>query len=182
MRDAARAQRTEFRPPPGQGSEHRPGWPGSLSCQLAVRALVAASEGRVRVRLVCDLSQAKGKTKMQLQVLQKLATGGHSFGYGEIGSGLQSLHHAKSVLVLRASSAAGLVAGSTNWTTSSRANRECGVFLKFTSSRAVSLYVIGLQTSTQRMIQASRCKLRSRVGTRQWLAEQPRQTPATSSA
>ena len=31
-----------------------------------VRALVAASEARVRVRLVCDLSQAKGKTKMQL--------------------------------------------------------------------------------------------------------------------
>ena len=33
----------------------------------------------------------------------------------------------KSVLVLRASSAAELVVGSTNWTTSSRANRECGV-------------------------------------------------------
>ena len=30
-----------------------------------VRALVAASEGRVRVRLVCDLSQAKGKTRLQ---------------------------------------------------------------------------------------------------------------------
>ena len=40
------------------------------------------------------------------------------------------------VVVLRASSAAELVVGSTNWTTSSRANRECGVFLKFTCSRA----------------------------------------------
>ena len=49
-----------------------------------------------------------------------------------IGSG----HHAKSILVLRATSAAELVVGSTNWTTSSRANRECGVLLKFTSSRA----------------------------------------------
>ena len=54
-----------------------------------------------------------------------------------VGSGLQGLHHAKSALVLRASSAVELVVGSTNWTTSSRANRECGVFLKFTSSRAM---------------------------------------------
>ena len=30
-----------------------------------------SGEGRVRVRLVCDLSQAKGKTKMQLQALQE---------------------------------------------------------------------------------------------------------------
>ena len=132
-----------------------------------VRALVAASEGRVRVRLVCDLSQAKGETKMQLQVLQELATAGVHIRLAtgksvrdtymsdnrdvRVGSGLQGLHHAKSVLVLRASSAAELVVGSTNWTTSSRANRECGVFL---------------QTSTQHMIQGSRSKLRSRVGTR----------------
>ena len=38
--------------------------------------------------------------------------------------------------MLRASSAAELVVGSTNWTTSSCANRECGAFLKFSSSRA----------------------------------------------
>ena len=54
-----------------------------------------------------------------------------------IGSGLQGLHRAKSVLGLRASSsAAELAVGSTNWTTSSLANRACGVFLKFTFSRA----------------------------------------------
>ena len=85
---------------------------------------------------------------MQLQVLQELATAGVGLCLAtgksvrdaymsddrdvRVGSGLQGLHHAKSVLVLRASSAAELV----NWTTSSRANRECGVFLKFTSSRA----------------------------------------------
>ena len=90
-----------------------------------VRALVAASEGRVRVRLVCDLRQAKGKTKMQLQVLAtdiRLATGKSvRDAYMSdnrdvrVGSGLQGLHHAKSVLVLRASSAAELVVSSTNW-------------------------------------------------------------------
>ena len=116
-----------------------------------VRALVAASEGMVRVRLVCDLSQAKEKTKMQLQVLQELTTAGCAVRLTtrksvrdayindncdvRVGSGLQGLHHAKSILVLRASSAAELFVGSTSWTTSSRANRKCGALLKFTSSR-----------------------------------------------
>ena len=105
-----------------------------------VRALVAASEGRVRLRLVCDL------------VLQELTTAGCDVRLTtgksvrdayvndnrdvRVWSGLQGLHHAKSILVLRATSAADLVVGSTNWTTSSRANRECGAVLKFTSSRA----------------------------------------------
>ena len=50
--------------------------PSSFDQPDLVRALVAASEGRVRVRLVCDLSQAQGKTKMQLPVLQELTTAG----------------------------------------------------------------------------------------------------------
>ena len=134
---------------------------GTTSLEEALRVVRSGTEGdTVSVRaysfdqpdLVRDLSQAKGKTKMQLQVLQELTTAGcdvrlttgksvrdayiNDHRDVRVGSGLQRLHHAKSILVLRATSAAELVVGSTNWTTSSRANRECGALLKFTSSRA----------------------------------------------
>ena len=97
-----------------------------------------------------------------------------------VGSGLQGLHHAKSVLVLRASWAAELVVGSTNWTTNSRANRECGAFLKFTSSRAKfvrdwvadfdAAYDSGI--TVQAAVEGRDAALTSRI---------PRGTPATSS-
>ena len=102
-----------------------------------------------------------------------------------VGSGLQGLHHAKSILVLRASSAAELVVGSTNWTTSSRANRECGLFLKFTSSRAnfVRDWVADFDAAydsgitVQAAVEGRDAVMAS--GARNHI---PRQTPATSSA
>ena len=171
----------------------------SLDQPDLVRALVAASEGRVRVRLVCDLSQAKGKTKMHLQVLRELAGVDIRLATGKsvrdaymsenrdvrVRSGLQGLHHPKSVLVLRASSAAELVVGSTNWTTSSHANRQCGVFLKFTSSRAKFLrdWVADFDVANDSGITVQAAVERRDAvmasGARKVI---PRQTPATSSA
>ena len=176
----------------------------AYSLDLA-RALVAASEGRVRVRLVCDLSHAKGKTKKQLQVLQELAATGVDIRLATgksvrdaymsdnrdvcVGSGLQGLHHAKSVLVLRvlvlrASSAAELVVGSTNWTTISRANRACGVFLKFACrAKFVSDWAAAFDAAydsgikVQAAVEGRDAVMAS--GARNRL---PRQTPATSSA
>ena len=90
-----------------------------------------------------------------------------------VGSGLQGLHHAKCVLVLRASSAAELIIASTNWTnwtTSSRANREAGVQLKFASHRARTIrdWVADFEASSRSGVTL---QMRSRVETRPWLVE-----------
>ena len=75
--------------------------------------------------------------------------------------------------------------GSTNWTTSSRANRECGALLKFTSSKPKfvrdwiadfdAAYDSGI--TVQAAVEGRDAVLAS--GARNRL---PRQTPATSSA
>ena len=75
--------------------------------------------------------------------------------------------------------------GSTNWNTSSRASRECSVFLKFTSSRAKfkrdwiadldAAYESGI--TVQAAVEGRDAVLASRARNRI-----PRQTPTTSSA
>ena len=60
----------------GKGQSVDPDGTDSFDQPDLVRALVAASEARVRLRLVCDLGQATGLTSMQLQVLQELTTAG----------------------------------------------------------------------------------------------------------
>ena len=49
-----------------------------------------------------------------------------------VGAGLKGLHHAKALLVVGATTA-DLVIGSLNWSTSSKANSECGLHLAVAS-------------------------------------------------
>ena len=53
-----------------------------------------------------------------------------------VGGGLKGLHHAKALLLV-GDTTAELVVGSLNWTTSSKANSECGVHLVLASSSPV---------------------------------------------
>ena len=121
-----------------------------------VQAVQAALVRGSKVWVVTDGSQARGSTKMQLQAVKmireagalvRLCCGGSvSTAYGEdkrdvrVGGKLKGLHHAKTVLVryfhdFRKSSRSTLpstqcVIGSCNFTTSSKANAEAGVFLR----------------------------------------------------
>ncbi|CAE7521007.1 unnamed protein product [Symbiodinium microadriaticum] len=85
--------------------------------------------------LIGDTSQCR-KTKLQWQALAVRLAAGNSVrdayladGRGAaVGSGLKGLHHSKAVL-LAGETAADLIVGSLNWSTSSKANSECGVQL-----------------------------------------------------
>ena len=105
-----------------------------------VGGLKACVERGVRVHVVADVSQASGKTKLQLQVLKELQSAGARVkltkglpvgnAYAadkrsvKVGAGLRGIHHAKSCLIVLPDGVAKLVVGSCNFTTSSKANRE----------------------------------------------------------
>ena len=106
-----------------------------------LEALELSLKNGARVRILADHSQC-ARTKMQWQALKRLESQGAAVrlahgtsirsAYAEdsrdvrVGSGLRGLHHAKSIL-LEAPSGPELVAGSLNFTTSSKANPELGV-------------------------------------------------------
>ena len=105
-----------------------------------VEAIELSLKNGARVRLLADHSQCN-RTKQQWQTLKRLESQGAAVrlahgtsiksAYTEdnrdvrMGSGLRGLHHAKSIL-LEAPSGPELVAGSLNFTTSSKANSELG--------------------------------------------------------
>ena len=115
-----------------------------------------------KVWIVCDSSQANGKTKQQLQGLKELREAGAQIrvccgveinaAYVEdqrsvrVGSKLKGLHHSKTVLVryfhtFKKSAPAKVppvdcAIGSCNLTTSSKANRESGVYLRLVRGTA----------------------------------------------
>ena len=106
-----------------------------------VEAIELSLKNGARVRLLADHSQCN-RTKQQWQTLKRLESQGAAArlahgtsiksAYSEdnrdvrVGSGLRGLHHAKSIL-LEAPSGPELVAGSLNFTASSKANSELGV-------------------------------------------------------
>ena len=113
----------------------------------AVRS--AASRG-CDTYLVCDRSQASGKTKQQLQVLKELRSVGTKVklasGLGvnqayrsdgrsvRVGSRLQGLHHAKSVMIwCHPGDKVEMLVGSCNFTTSSKANKEASIGISVNS-------------------------------------------------
>ena len=101
-----------------------------------------------RVSLIADKAQSAGRTKSQLQGLKSLSAEGarvklavgHSVGNAyvsdsrstKVGTGLRGLHHCKSVLLLpdEEGKTAVIVAGSCNFTTSSKANQEISYALE----------------------------------------------------
>ena len=101
--------------------------------------------------LIADASQCS-KTKLQWQSLKRVASAGvavrlatgHSVrdayaadGRGAVvGAGLKGLHHAKALLVV-SDTTAELIVGSLNWSTSSKANSECGLRLAVASGAPV---------------------------------------------
>ena len=111
-----------------------------------VTGLKACMEKGARVQMISDLSQASGKTKQQLQVLKELQSSGARIrmirglpvnaAYAadrrsvKVGTGLRGLHHAKSTLIVLPDGTAKLEVGSCNYTTSSKANRECSIVIK----------------------------------------------------
>ena len=111
-----------------------------------VTGLKACMEKGARVQMISDLSQASGKTKQQLQVLKELQSSGAKIrmirglpvnaAYAadrrsvKVGTGLRGLHHAKSTLIVLPDGTAKLEIGSCNYTTSSKANRECSIVIK----------------------------------------------------
>ena len=106
-----------------------------------VEAIELSLKNGAKVRLLADHSQCN-RTKQQWQTLKRLESQGAAVwlahgtsiksAYTEdnrdvrMGAGLRGLHHAKSIL-LEAPSGPELVAGSLNFTTSSKANSELGV-------------------------------------------------------
>eukprot|EP00435_Cladocopium_sp_Y103_P068284 s758_g31.t1 len=109
-----------------------------------VDSLLCAVSRGIKVAVLMDQTQASGKTKNQLQLAKQLQvsgvkvrmTRGKSIAEAytndrrstKVGSGLQGLHHAKSVLIC-GGEVNHLIVTSCNWTTSSRANREVGVLV-----------------------------------------------------
>ena len=101
-----------------------------------------------KASLVADRAQSAGRTKSQLQVLKSLSSEGarvklavgHLVGDAyvsdnrstKVGTGLKGLHHCKSVLLLpdEEEKPAVIVAGSCNFTTSSKANQEISYALE----------------------------------------------------
>ena len=109
-----------------------------------VRVLLDSSNRSVRVSLICDQGQTGGRTKAQLQCLKQLQASGvrvklcrgksvqaaykNDNRNVSVGSGLRGLHHAKTGLVIRPEKA-DMILSSCNYTTSSRAYREAGVWI-----------------------------------------------------
>ena len=123
----------------------------SFDAPAVLEALEAACARGASCSLIADASQCS-KTKLQWQSLKRVATAGVSVrlatgrsvrdayvsdGRGAaVGAGLKGLHHAKALLVI-GEKAAELVVGSLNWSTSSKANAECGLRLAVASDAPV---------------------------------------------
>ena len=124
----------------------------SFDAPPVLEALEAACARGAACSLVADASQC-AKTKQQTwQSLKRVATAGvsvrlaagHSVrdaylsdGRGAtVGAGLKGLHHAKALLVVGETTAE-LIVGSLNWSTSSKANSECGLHLAVASGAPV---------------------------------------------
>ena len=123
----------------------------SFDVPPVLEALEAACARGTACSLVADASQC-AKTKQQWQSLKRVATAGvsvrlaagHSVrdaylsdGRGAtVGAGLKGLHHAKALLVVGETTAE-LIVGSLNWSTSSKANSECGLHLTVASGAPV---------------------------------------------
>ena len=106
-----------------------------------VEALELSLKNGARVRLIADYGQCS-RTKLQWQTLRRLESQEAAVRLAQgtsiksaylednrdarVGGGLRGLHHAKSVL-LEGPGGPELVAGSLNFTTSSKANAELGV-------------------------------------------------------
>ena len=123
----------------------------SFDAPSVLEALEAACARGASCSLIADASQCS-KTKLQWQSLKRVATAGVSVrlasgrsvrdayvsdGRGAaVGAGLKGLHHAKALLVVGEKTAE-LVVGSLNWSTSSKANSECGLRLAVASDAPV---------------------------------------------
>ena len=123
----------------------------SFDAPAVLEALEAACARGASCSLIADASQCS-KTKLQWQSLKRVATAGVSVrlatgrsvrdayvsdGRGAaVGAGLKGLHHAKALLVI-GDKTAELVVGSLNWSTSSKANSECGLRLAVASDAPV---------------------------------------------
>ncbi|CAE7896597.1 pol, partial [Symbiodinium necroappetens] len=121
------------------------------SSHAVLEALEAACARGVVCSLIADASQCS-KTKLQWQSLKRVAAAGvnvrlaagHSVrdayaadGRGTaVGAGLKGLHHAKALLVV-GDTTAEVIVGSLNWSTSSKANAECGLRLTVASGAPV---------------------------------------------
>ncbi len=95
--------------------------------------------------MLADKSQCQ-RTKLQWQKLKELESAGVAVrlcsgtsvrsAYSDdgravrVGAGLKGIHHAKSVLFVHADGSARLIAGSLNFTTSSKANQEVGLSVR----------------------------------------------------
>ena len=123
----------------------------SFDAPSVLEALEAAVARGATCSLIADAFQCS-KTKLQWQSLKRVATAGVnvrlatgrsvrdayvSDGRGAaVGAGLKGLHHAKALLVI-GDKTAELVVGSLNWSTSSKANSECGLRLAVASDAPV---------------------------------------------
>ncbi|CAE7685788.1 pol [Symbiodinium sp. KB8] len=123
----------------------------SFDAPSVLEALEGACARGAACCLIADASQCS-KTKLQWQSLKRVASAGvavrlatgHSVrdayaadGRGAVvGAGLKGLHHAKALLVV-GDTAAELIVGSLNWSTSSKANSECGLRLAVASGAPV---------------------------------------------
>ena len=129
----------------------------SLDQPAVVQAIKAASERGCMAMVVADKSQARGKTKMQLQALKELQAGGvrvrlleglsvNSAYQGDgrstrTGKKLLGLHHSKSLFLQfnTQEPVVWITYGSCNFTTSSKANRETSVALELSERSGTAL-------------------------------------------
>ena len=123
----------------------------SFDAPSVLEALEGACARGAACCLIADASQCS-KTKLQWQSLKRVASAGvvvrlatgnsvrdayAADGRGAaVGAGLKGLHHAKALLVV-SDTTAELIVGSLNWSTSSKANAECGLHLTVASGAPV---------------------------------------------
>ena len=123
----------------------------SLDCPSCIEAIEASLGKGASVRIVADMGQCH-RTKLQWQALKRLAAAGAEVKVGcgtsvrdayardgrgaKVGTGIQGLHHAKALCLLRPDGAVVLI-GSLNFTTSSKANAEAGLKLEVPKTHSV---------------------------------------------
>ena len=123
----------------------------SLDCPSCIEAIEASLGKGASVRIVADMGQCH-RTKLQWQALKRLAAAGAEVKVGcgtsvrdayardgrgaKVGTGIQGLHHAKALCLLRPDGAVVLI-GSLNFTTSSKANAEAGLRLEVPKTHSV---------------------------------------------
>ena len=124
----------------------------SLDCPSCIEAIEASLSKGAGVRIVADMGQCH-RTKLQWQALKRLAAAGAEVKVGcgtsvrdayardgrgaKVGTGIQGLHHAKALCLLRPDGAVVLI-GSLNFTTSSKANAEAGLRLEVPKTHPVA--------------------------------------------